>query len=217
MVGRGDDLAQQLARDRAAYGRVQVRGAPALWFDGGEVLHVPAGGAAEVLPEPVDEVTEVDRVAGGAAVVVARRVDGRAVGVHAPVGGQGEREERGGPVGAPVRRLERAARRAVRDREPGQSRCVLPAAGGADAAGLALPWRSGGPAGAGRAEHVVSVADGAFQVADGVGVVLGECGSAGRLEVGPVADDGELLGGQFGGDDLGFGVEVPAFVGLPHA
>jgi hypothetical protein len=44
-------LAQQLARDRAAYGRVQVRGAPALWFDGGEVLHIPAGGAAEVLPE----------------------------------------------------------------------------------------------------------------------------------------------------------------------
>ena len=76
VVGGGGDLAQELARDGAAYSGVQVRCAAALWFDGGEVLDVPADRAAEVLPEPVDQVPEVDRVAGGGAVVVALGVDG---------------------------------------------------------------------------------------------------------------------------------------------
>jgi hypothetical protein len=43
VVGRGDDLAQFGPGDGAADGEVDVRGEPALWFDGGEVLQVIAG------------------------------------------------------------------------------------------------------------------------------------------------------------------------------
>jgi hypothetical protein len=34
---------------------VDVRGEPALWFDGGEVLNVVAEVAAQVLDEPVEQ------------------------------------------------------------------------------------------------------------------------------------------------------------------
>jgi hypothetical protein len=71
VVGGGDDGAQLGAGDGAADGGVEVRGAAALGFNGAEVLDLPADAAAGVLPEPVDEPCEVDRVAGGAAVVVA--------------------------------------------------------------------------------------------------------------------------------------------------
>ena len=71
MVGGGGDLPEHLAREGAADGEVGVRGEAALWFDGAEVLDVPALGAAQVLPEPVEQGREVHRVPGGPAVVVA--------------------------------------------------------------------------------------------------------------------------------------------------
>ena len=55
-----------------------VRGQPLLRFDGGEVLDVVAEAAAKVL-YPVEQGCEVDRIPGGALVVVAGRVDGGAV------------------------------------------------------------------------------------------------------------------------------------------
>ncbi|MDQ4102770.1 MAG: hypothetical protein M3186_03285 [Actinomycetota bacterium] len=49
---------------------MEVRGAAALGFDGAEVLHVPTDAAAAVLPEPVEQRGEVDRVARRPPVVV---------------------------------------------------------------------------------------------------------------------------------------------------
>src|SRR5690606_25748574 len=109
VVGGGADLADDAAGDGAAHGGVEVGGEPALGFDGGEVLDLVAGAAAQVLPEPVHQLREVQRVEGGAPVVVGGRVDGDALGGHPPVGGEGEGEEHGGPVGAPVRRGEHPA------------------------------------------------------------------------------------------------------------
>jgi hypothetical protein len=54
VVGGGDDLAEFGAGDGAADGEVDVRGEAALGFDGGEVLQVIAGVAAQVLDEPVE-------------------------------------------------------------------------------------------------------------------------------------------------------------------
>jgi hypothetical protein len=54
VVGGGDDLAEFGAGDGAAQGDVDVRGEPALGFDGGEVLQVVADIAAQVLDEPVE-------------------------------------------------------------------------------------------------------------------------------------------------------------------
>ena len=86
VIRRRDDGAQHGAGDGAPYGGVQVRGEAALGFDGGEVLHVEADRPAQVLPEPVDQLREVDRVPGRGPVVVGARVDRGAVGgVHPPV------------------------------------------------------------------------------------------------------------------------------------
>jgi len=79
MVGGAGDLPDELAGQGASHGGVQVRCSALLRLDAGEVLAVPAGRSAEVLPEPVDQQPEVDRVAGGPAVVVAGRVDRGAV------------------------------------------------------------------------------------------------------------------------------------------
>jgi hypothetical protein len=58
---------------------VDVRGQPPLRFDGGEVLEVVAGKAAQVLDEPVEQRGEVQRVPGGAAIIVGVRVGGCSV------------------------------------------------------------------------------------------------------------------------------------------
>ena len=54
MVGRGHNLAEFGAGDGAAQGEVDMRGEPALGFDGGEVLQVIANISAQVLDEPVE-------------------------------------------------------------------------------------------------------------------------------------------------------------------
>jgi len=51
---------------------VNVRGGAFLGFDCGDLLHVVAEVAAQVLDQPVEQRGEVDRVAGGALVVVGR-------------------------------------------------------------------------------------------------------------------------------------------------
>ena len=61
-----------------------MRGEPALGFDGGEVLHVVAEVAAQVLDEPVEQRREGQRVPGGLVVVVPGRVDGDALGLTRP-------------------------------------------------------------------------------------------------------------------------------------
>lgn len=49
-VGGGDDLAEHVAGDHASDGGMGVEGEAALWFDGGEVLDLVSGAAAQVLP-----------------------------------------------------------------------------------------------------------------------------------------------------------------------
>ncbi len=79
VVRRRRDLPQVDPRERPAHRRVQVRRQPALRLHGGEVLHVPADGPAQVLHEPIDHSGEVQGVAGGPEVVVGVRVDRRPV------------------------------------------------------------------------------------------------------------------------------------------
>jgi hypothetical protein len=77
-------------------------GRAALWFDSGEVLQVIAGEAAQVLDEPVEQRGEVQRVAGGAGVVVGVRVGGCSVLADPAVRRARERDEQGRPEGLAV-------------------------------------------------------------------------------------------------------------------
>lgn len=119
-------MARSSARgDGAADGGVEVRCAAALRFDGAEVLDVPADAAAGVLPEPVDDLREVDRVAGCASVVVAVRVERGPVGVDPAIQVEGQGEEGGGPVPAAVD----PAKGALVHRPARQVRRILPTSG----------------------------------------------------------------------------------------
>src|SRR5690242_11952076 len=79
VIGSSDDLPQLGAGEGAAHGDMQVWRQAALGFDGGEVLHVVAEDAAQVLGEPVERRGEVQRVARRALIVVVGRIDGGAV------------------------------------------------------------------------------------------------------------------------------------------
>lgn len=96
VIRRGGDRAQLSPRDRAPDSGVEVRGAALLRLDRAEVLHLPADAAAGVLPEPIDQGREVDRVPSRRPVVVAVRVHRRPVRIHPPVGTEGECQKRRG-------------------------------------------------------------------------------------------------------------------------
>ena len=134
VVGGGDDLAELLPGDGAADGEVDVRGEAALWFDGGEVLQVIAGVAAQVLDEPVEQGGEVQCVAGGTGVVVGVRVGGCSVLADPAVRRTGQRDEQRGPEGLAVRRGVGLADGPGADRAAGQGSGILAAPGGAVAA-----------------------------------------------------------------------------------
>jgi len=127
-----------------------------LRFDGAEVLHVPPDAAPGVLPEPVQQRREVDRVPRRPAVVVAPRVERRAVAVDPAVGVQGEGQERRRAVAAAEHLTDRASldwpAREVRGVLPTTSRPPL----------LRFRWwvERGQPApNAGGADRVVQLAD----------------------------------------------------------
>ena len=90
MVGGGEDPADVGAGDGAVHGDVDVRSEAALGFDGGEVLHVIAEVAAQVLDEPVEQRRERKRVPGGPVVVVGAGVGGRAVLANPSIGRAGK-------------------------------------------------------------------------------------------------------------------------------
>jgi hypothetical protein len=98
VIGRLGDRPQLRPGNRAPDGGMEVRCPAFLGFDGAEVLHIPADTAAGVLPEPVHQGREVDRIPSRPPIVIVRRVDRRAVGIDAAVGIQGEGQEGGGPV-----------------------------------------------------------------------------------------------------------------------
>jgi len=85
VVGSRPDLAHDPPRDRASHRRVQVWGQATLSLDGGEVLDLIAGAATEVLPEPVDQLREVQRIERRPPVVVPFGIDGHALGRDPPV------------------------------------------------------------------------------------------------------------------------------------
>ena len=79
VVGGGEHPAQLGAGDGAADGEVDVRGQAALGFDSGEVLHVVAEVAAQVLNEPVEQRGERQCVPRGPVIVVGAGVGGCSV------------------------------------------------------------------------------------------------------------------------------------------
>src|SRR4051812_426514 len=101
-----------------------MRGAAFLRLDGAEVLHLPPDTASGVLPEPIDQRREVDRVSGGPPVVIPVRVHRCAVTVDPAVAIEGEGQERGRPVPPG----EHLAYSAALDRSAGQVRRVLASA-----------------------------------------------------------------------------------------
>ena len=105
-----------------------------LGFDGGEVLQVIAGEAAQVLDEPVEQRGEVQRVPGGLGVVVGVRVGGCSVLADPAVGRAGQGDEQRRPEGLAVRGGVGLADRPGADRAAGQGGGVLAAPGGAVAA-----------------------------------------------------------------------------------
>jgi hypothetical protein len=104
---------------------VQVRGQAPLGLDGGEVLHVVARTPAQVLPEPVHQLGEVQSVERRAPIVVALGVEWHALGVDPPVRRQGQREEHRRPVGLAVRRREHPSDGPFLHRQAGQLGCIL--------------------------------------------------------------------------------------------
>ena len=64
MVGRGEHAAKLRPGDSSAQGDVDMGSQPPLGFDRGEVLHVGAEVAAQVLDEPVEQRREGQRVPG---------------------------------------------------------------------------------------------------------------------------------------------------------
>ena len=93
VIGRGGNGPQLCSGNRTPDGGVEVRRTPFLRFDGAEVLHLPPHTAPGVLPEPIHQRREVDRVAGRPPVVIPLRVDRRSLVVDAAVGVEGEGEE----------------------------------------------------------------------------------------------------------------------------
>ena len=130
VVGRGEHLAQFGAGDRAPDRYMDMRGKAPLGFDGGEVLDVIPGYAAQVLNEPVEQGGEADGIAGGPLVVVGGRVGRGAVTLDAAIARAGEGEEHRGPECGPVRRGVSLADRGRVDLPPGQVGGVLAAPGG---------------------------------------------------------------------------------------
>src|SRR5262245_45370434 len=96
-----------------------------LWFDGAEVLHIPPDATPRVLPEPIQQRREMDRVPCGASVVVVIRVHRRSVAVYSPVRIQGEGQERRRPVPTG----EHPPHCPLLHRSTRQIRCILAAPG----------------------------------------------------------------------------------------
>jgi len=72
---------------------MQVMGATPLALVGGEVLDPVAGAAAEVLPEPVHQLREVDGVERRTPVVVPSHIDRHPVAVHPAIAGSRPKSE----------------------------------------------------------------------------------------------------------------------------
>ena len=186
-----------------------MRGEPALGFDGGEVLQVIAGEAAQVLDEPVEQRGEVQRVPGGAGVVVGVRVGGCSVLADPAVRRAGQRDEQRRPEGLAVRRGVGLADRPGVDRAAGQGSGVLAAPGGAVAA---WPRRQDLATKPGIGDRLVKLADPLIQLSR-IEAFAGQEVPA-FLRLGPVGDQRPLVLGSRVRVDDGFVVQVPAFAAL---
>jgi hypothetical protein len=102
-----------------------MRGAALLGFDGAEVLHIPPNTAPGVLPEPIQQRREMNRIPSGPPIVIPIRVHRHPVTINPAIAVQGESEERGGPV-TPVKH---PPHRALLHGSAGQVRGILATAG----------------------------------------------------------------------------------------
>ena len=210
MVGGGDDLAEFGAGDGAADGEVDVRGEPPLGFDGGEVLQVIAGEAAQVLDEPVEQRGEVQRVPRGARVVVGVRVGGCSVLADPAVRRARQRDEQRGPEGLAVRRGVGLADRPGADRAARQGSGVLPCAGwsGGGAAALGSTWPRS-PASVICSSSSPIRSSSSLVSRPSLARSVPAC-----LRLGPVGDQVPLVLRRRVRVDDGFVVQVPAFAAL---
>jgi hypothetical protein len=210
VVGGGEHLAQFGAGYGAADRHVHVRGQALLRFDGGEVLQVVAEEPAQVLDQPVEQRGEVQRVPGGAAVVVGVRAGRCAVCADLAVAVARQREEHGRPEPLAVWRGVGLADRPGSDWPPGQVRGVLAAPGRAVPPGAAIGQDVAAQAGSG--DFLVQLGGQLVQLAGvvpgGVGLVALLLGLGAVLHPHPL-----LVVGRAGGDD-GLCVEVPALPAL---
>ena len=212
VVGGGDDLAELVPRDGAADGEVDVRGEPALGFDGGEVLQVIPGEPAQVLDEPVEQRSEVQRIAGGMLIVVGVRVGGCSVLADPAVRRAGQGDEQRGPERLAIRRGIGLADGPGADRAAGQGSGILAAPGGAVAA---RPRRQDRATKPGIGDRLVKLADPLIQLSR-IEAFAGQEVPA-FLRLGSVSDQRSLVLGSRVRVDDGFVVQVPALATLRRA
>lgn len=178
-------------------------------LDSGEVLHVITAEAAQVLDEPVEQRSEVQRVPGGPRVVVGTGVDWRPVAGHPAVGRAGQRDEQGRAEDLAVRSSVGLADRAVADLTAGKRRDIVPPPGGAVTARLGVEHRAAHP---GVGDLLVQLADllvqvGCVHARGGEGIPVG-------LRLSTVGDPLPLLIGRRVRLDHWFVFEVPALPAL---
>ena len=185
-----------------------------LGFDGGEVLHVVAEVAAQVLDEPVEQRGEGQRVPGGPVIVIGGRV-GRCCRPGRPARSDGQVSVTNidGPEGLAVRRGVGLADRPGVDLAAGQVRGILAAPGGA--VPPFRPVRVHLAADARLGDLLIELGD--------ERVIVGGVGSGRRRGVALLLGFGAqhdppllVLGGGVGGD-VGFVLEVPALPALRGA
>jgi hypothetical protein len=191
---------------------MEVRGTAFLGLDGAEVLHVPPDAAAGVLPEPVQQRREMDRVSRGPPIVIPVRIHRGPVAVHPPVGIQGKGQERRGPVASG----EDPPHRPFVDRSAWQIRGVLAAPGGAlDRLGWQI--KRGEPAtDSGGAQFSVEFGDRVGDLLTGDLIADGLAFGVDREQIGPGGHQRRVVLTRRSPADDRFVRKVPTLAALGH-
>ena len=109
---------------------VRVRSSPPLRFDGGEVLHVIARDAAQVLMPPVQQLAHMQGIPCRPPVVIPARIHRTPITMNPPIGRQGQGDEQGRPERPPATGVgERPPQRRGRRGPTRQVRHVIPPPG----------------------------------------------------------------------------------------
>ncbi len=216
VIGRRRHLPEQDPRDRAAHRRMQVRRQPPLRLQTGEVLNVPADCPAHVLPEPINQLGKMDRVAGRPPVVIAVRVQRRALRRDPTVAVAGQRQEHRRSPHRPVRSGERPPDGAPIHRQPGQVRGILPPFRRPGPPGPIPTVRRSLPANAEIVQRFVHLRDQIVDFADLIHIVAGHGVGADRFEIRPELNQRLRVIGWRVGVGERFVIEMPPRLALRH-